>query len=83
MAIYFPKHKIALDIIDDPCYRPKHADDDSWTVVKTTMAEMQSAQGCRQVMGEVADLIHSPAPQGPQWNEQTRRLSRALLARCA
>lgn len=81
MSIYFPKQKVALDIVDDPGHRCDH--DEDWTVVKTSIAELQSYEGCRQVMDEVAHLLGSSAPEDPEWEEKNRRLYHALLAHCA
>ena len=41
MALYWPSKKVALDIVDDPGRKPFDGDEDEWTVVRVTCAELE------------------------------------------
>lgn len=82
MALCWPDKKVALDIVDNPGRRPFEAQD-GWTVVRVTNAELEDYDSCRRIMGHIAQLLGSSAPQEPGWEEKNRRLHAALLARSA
>ena len=56
MALYWPEHKVALDIVDDPDRRP-FAGDDGYTVIKATTAELRDPALRERVMARLRALL--------------------------
>lgn len=83
MALYWPNKKVALDIVDDPDRKPFEGDEEGWTVVRVTCAQLEDYDSCRRVMSHIAQLLGSDAPQGADWERKNRQLHRGLLARTA
>lgn len=83
MALYWPNKKVALDIVDDPGRKPFEGDENEWTVVRVTCAELEDYDSCRRVMSRIARLLDSEAPQSPDWERKNRQLHQALLTRSA
>lgn len=83
MALYWPSKKVALDIVDDPGRRPFDGDEDEWTVVRVTCAELEDYDSYRKVMNRLATLLGSKTPTGEVWEQKNRELHSMLLAQGA
>lgn len=83
MALYWPNKKVALDIVDDPARKPFEGDEDEWTVVRVTCAQLEDYDSCRRVMSHIARLLDSKAPQHPDWESKNQRFHQAFVARIA
>ena len=81
MALYWPREKVALDIVDDPNRNPFEGSDD-YTVLRVTCAELTDRQSFYAVMRRLARLLGCEVPASPEWYEQSTSLH-ALLASMA
>ncbi len=57
MALYWPKQKVALDIVDDPHYTLPPESDESWLTIPLSSADIGDYASYRRVMSRVADLL--------------------------
>lgn len=57
MALYWPRQKVALDIVDDPAHVPPARYDDSWQVVRLSPEQIADYASYRRVMSRIADLL--------------------------
>ncbi len=81
MALRWPSKKVALEIVDNPGYRP--LDEEGWTIVRVTNAELEDYDSCRRIMGHIAELLGSNAPKAADWEAKNHMLHEALMARSA
>lgn len=77
MALYWPKEKVALDIVDDP-YRIPFDGDDSYTVLRVTSADLCDYESYGKVMSRLCDLLGKDMPSMPGWPEKNRKLHAML-----
>ena len=56
MALYWPKEKVALDIIDDPHRRP-FAGDDSYTVLRVSIRDLTDPKSYAKVRDKLLKLL--------------------------
>ena len=78
MALYWPKEKVALDIVDDP-YRSPFEGDDSYTVLRVTCADLCDYDSYKKVMGHLCELLGHEIPSMPNWEEGNRNLHDQLF----
>ena len=57
MALYWPRQKVALDIVDAEVHTPPAHYDDTWNVVRLTPDQIADYASYRRVMGRIADLL--------------------------
>ena len=60
MALYWPEHKVALDIVDDPDRKPFKGDD-GYTVIEVTMADLKDPVRRDRVMARLRKLLKDNA----------------------
>lgn len=77
MALYWPKEKVALDIVDDP-YRTPFEGDDSYTVLRVTSADLCDYESYGKIMSRLCDLLGKEMPSMPGWTEKNRKLHAML-----
>ena len=80
MALYWPKQKVALDIVDDP-HRSPFEGDDSYTVLRVTCADLCNYDSYRKVVGHLCELLGHDIPNLPNWEEGHRELHDQLFSR--
>ncbi len=56
MALVWSKEKVALQIDDDPASEPFDGPDD-WTVVHVTTAQLESYEGCQEVVSHLSQAL--------------------------
>ena len=78
MALRFPHKKVALDIVCD-VRQPEVVQRNGWTVLRISNAQVEDPHAFRAVMHTLADLLESPAPKQPDWEDNNVRLRNALL----
>lgn len=78
MALYWPKEKVALDIVDDP-YRSPFEGDDSYTVLRVTCADLCDYDSYRKVMERLCELLGKETPSMPGWDLSNRELFETLM----
>lgn len=71
MALYWPKEKVVLDIVDDPYRRPFEGDD-SYTVLRVTSADLCNYDSYKKIMGRLCELLGRDMPSVPGWDENMR-----------
>ena len=57
MALYWPRQKVALDIVNEGRHTPPAECDDSWQVVRLTPEQIADYPSYRRVMSRIADLL--------------------------
>ena len=60
MALYWPEHKVALDIVDDPDRKPFKGGD-GYTVIEVTMADLRDPVRRDRVMARLRKLLEDNA----------------------
>lgn len=78
MALYWPKEKVALDIVDDPYRRPFEGDD-SYTVLRVTCADLCNYDSYRKVMDHLCELLGKETPSMPGWELDHQELHSVLF----
>ena len=80
MALYWPEHKLAVDIIDDPKRRPAEVPDD-WEILEVTCAQLEDPVGCRRFMDAFGERIGQDTSFAvdPEWQRRNLELHRTLL----
>lgn len=61
MALYWPSKKVALDIVDDPHRRPFEGDE-SYTVIRVTVADLCNYDSYHKVMAHLSELLGNDLP---------------------
>ena len=73
MALYWPKEKVALDIIDDPHRNPFEGDDD-YTVLRVTCADLTNYDSFSKIARHLSHLLGHDLTPSADWYESNKAL---------
>ena len=80
MALYWPDHKVAVDIIDDPKRQQADVPDD-WEVLEVTCAQLEDPVSCQKFMRKVGERLGCDMSftDDPSWQQRNLELHRTLM----
>ena len=78
MALYWPKEKVALDIVDDPQRNPFEGDDD-YTVLRVTCADLADYESFSRIYQHLASLLGCRAASTKDARDANRALHTMLV----
>ena len=82
MALYWPKQKVALEIVDDPLAEPfDERLHPGWRVLKVTMAQVDDLEGSRAIGDKLCEMMgEKPVEKTPEWLKKNEELHKMTSA---